>query len=41
VFAAKAKKKIAEQFNLEFRVCDGAASPYMAFLAHHAASYCA
>jgi len=30
VFAAKAKKKIAEHFNLEFRVSDGAASPYMA-----------
>jgi glutamine synthetase len=29
VFAAKSKK-IGEQFNLEFRVCDGAASPYMA-----------
>jgi glutamine synthetase len=30
VFAAKPKKKIAEQFNIEFRVCDCAASPYMA-----------
>jgi glutamine synthetase len=30
VFAAKGKKKIAAQFNLEYRVSDGAASPYMA-----------
>ena len=30
VFATRNKKEIAEQFNLEFRVCDGAASPYMA-----------
>ena len=30
VFAAKGKKKIAAQFNLEYRVSDGAASPYLA-----------
>ncbi len=30
VFAAAKKKDIARQFNLEFRVCDAAASPYMA-----------
>jgi len=30
VFAAKGKKKTAEQFNIEFRVCDATASPYMA-----------
>jgi glutamine synthetase len=30
VFAAVKKKDIARAFNLEFRVCDGAASPYMA-----------
>jgi glutamine synthetase len=30
VFAAAKKKDIAKAFNLEFRVCDGAASPYMA-----------
>ena len=30
VFAAKGKKNIAAQFNLEYRVSDGAASPYMA-----------
>jgi glutamine synthetase len=30
VFAATAKKKIAAEFNLEFRVSDGSASPYMA-----------
>ena len=30
VFAASKKKGIAKAFNLEFRVCDGAASPYLA-----------
>jgi glutamine synthetase len=30
VFAATSKKKIAAEFNLEFRVADAAASPYMA-----------
>ncbi|MGB6428376.1 MAG: glutamine synthetase family protein [Methyloceanibacter sp.] len=30
VFAADTAKKIAKQFNIEFRVSDGAASPYMA-----------
>ncbi|HEY6920368.1 MAG TPA: hypothetical protein VI390_02045, partial [Methyloceanibacter sp.] len=30
VFAAAKKKDIAKAFNLEFRVCDGSASPYMA-----------
>ena len=30
VFAAAKKKDIAKQFNLEFRVCDASASPYMA-----------
>jgi glutamine synthetase len=30
VFSATAKKKIAAEFNLEFRVSDGSASPYMA-----------
>jgi glutamine synthetase len=30
VFAVAKKKDIARQFNLEFRVCDAAASPYMA-----------
>jgi glutamine synthetase len=30
VFAVTAKKKIASEFNLEFRVSDGSASPYMA-----------
>ena len=30
VFAAAKKKDVARQFNLEFRVCDAAASPYMA-----------
>jgi glutamine synthetase len=30
VFAATKKKDIVRQFNLEFRVCDAAASPYMA-----------
>jgi glutamine synthetase len=30
VFAANNKKGIAKAFNLEFRVCDGAASPYLA-----------
>ena len=30
VFAATAKKKVAAQFNIEFRVSDGSASPYMA-----------
>jgi glutamine synthetase len=30
VFAANKKKGIAKAFNLEFRVCDGAASPYLA-----------
>jgi glutamine synthetase len=30
VFAAAKKRDIARQFNLEFRVCDSSASPYMA-----------
>ncbi len=30
VFGAASEKKTASQFNLEFRVCDAAASPYMA-----------
>jgi glutamine synthetase len=30
VFAANSKKKIAAEFNLEFRVSDASASPYMA-----------
>jgi glutamine synthetase len=30
VFAAKGRKKITEQFNIEFRVCDATASAYMA-----------
>jgi glutamine synthetase len=30
VFAATKEKDIAAQFNLEYRVCDGAASPYLA-----------
>ena len=30
VFAASRKKDIAKAFNLEFRVCDAAASPYLA-----------
>jgi glutamine synthetase len=30
VFATKTAKKLASRFNLEFRVSDGAASPYMA-----------
>ncbi len=30
VFAASRRKDIARQFNLEFRVCDAAASPYLA-----------
>ena len=30
VFAVTGAKKIAKAFNLEFRVCDGSASPYMA-----------
>jgi glutamine synthetase len=30
VFAASKKKDIAKAFNVEFRVCDAAASPYMA-----------
>jgi len=30
VFAATKKKDTAKAFNLEFRVCDGAASPYLA-----------
>ena len=30
VFAATTPKKIAKAFNLEFRVSDGSASPYMA-----------
>jgi glutamine synthetase len=30
VFAATAPRKIAKAFNLEYRVSDGAASPYMA-----------
>ena len=30
VFAASEPEEIARQFNVEFRVCDGAASPYLA-----------
>ena len=30
VFAAAAEEDIADQYNVEFRVCDAAASPYMA-----------
>jgi glutamine synthetase len=30
VFAVKSKKQIAVHYNLEYRVCDGSASPYMA-----------
>jgi glutamine synthetase len=30
VFAAQSQDDMARQFNLEFRVCDGAASPYLA-----------
>jgi glutamine synthetase len=30
VFAATKKKYVAKAFNVEFRVCDAAASPYMA-----------
>ncbi|MGE5259301.1 MAG: glutamine synthetase, partial [Actinomycetota bacterium] len=33
IFAATKKKDIVRQFNLEFRVCDAAASPYMALAA--------